>query len=269
MDVALVANTDTLTINSGLQQDGSVTVSNGTLVLAKNASGSGQWLADGGKLQVNTNKTVATTGAIDVKNGGALAINTNARLTGSNLSMDPTATLTAAGNATLALSGDLSFAMTDETSWSFDTTASLEMNGGNGAAVGDWGLWSSLETGGLDLGTDPANHVGDPLGFIDNFSLSELVIGPNSRIFLADLLDNGNRNGPFGSAEALYVDTLVFADAGALLNLNGLNIYYNTLVGSTGQIIDQSVVPVPAAVWLFGSGLLGLIGVARRRRVQG
>ena len=27
-----------------------------------------------------------------------------------------------------------------------------------------------------------------------------------------------------------------------------------------------SVIPVPAAVWLFGSGLIGLVGVARRRR---
>lgn len=27
-----------------------------------------------------------------------------------------------------------------------------------------------------------------------------------------------------------------------------------------------SVVPVPAAVWLFGTGLLGLVGVARRKR---
>jgi hypothetical protein len=27
------------------------------------------------------------------------------------------------------------------------------------------------------------------------------------------------------------------------------------------------VVPVPAAVWLFGSGLLGLVGVARRKKV--
>jgi len=26
------------------------------------------------------------------------------------------------------------------------------------------------------------------------------------------------------------------------------------------------VVPVPAAVWLFGSGLLGLVGIARKRR---
>jgi len=27
-----------------------------------------------------------------------------------------------------------------------------------------------------------------------------------------------------------------------------------------------STVPVPAAVWLFGSGLLGLIGVAKRKK---
>ena len=30
--------------------------------------------------------------------------------------------------------------------------------------------------------------------------------------------------------------------------------------------ITPNVIPVPAAVWLFGSGLLGLVGVARRRK---
>ena len=30
--------------------------------------------------------------------------------------------------------------------------------------------------------------------------------------------------------------------------------------------VDTGVIPVPAAVWLFGSGLLGLVGVARRRK---
>lgn len=29
---------------------------------------------------------------------------------------------------------------------------------------------------------------------------------------------------------------------------------------------DVSIVPVPAAVWLFGSGLLGLVGLARRKK---
>jgi hypothetical protein len=30
--------------------------------------------------------------------------------------------------------------------------------------------------------------------------------------------------------------------------------------------LELTAIPVPAAVWLFGSGLLGLIGVARRRK---
>lgn len=36
--------------------------------------------------------------------------------------------------------------------------------------------------------------------------------------------------------------------------------------GDLVAIADLSAVPVPAAVWLFGSGLLGLIGVARRSK---
>lgn len=38
---------------------------------------------------------------------------------------------------------------------------------------------------------------------------------------------------------------------------------FNTL--SARDLFSVQVVPVPAAVWLFGSGLVGLIGVARRR----
>ena len=36
--------------------------------------------------------------------------------------------------------------------------------------------------------------------------------------------------------------------------------------GATGYVSFTSAVPVPAAVWLFGSGLLGLIGLARRKK---
>ena len=39
------------------------------------------------------------------------------------------------------------------------------------------------------------------------------------------------------------------------------------MINVEGQIIgDLSAVPVPAAVWLFGSGMLGLLGFARRRK---
>jgi len=42
----------------------------------------------------------------------------------------------------------------------------------------------------------------------------------------------------------------------------------NSLYGWAVQSGDVSAVPVPAAVWLFGSGLLGLVGVSRRKRAN-
>lgn len=41
--------------------------------------------------------------------------------------------------------------------------------------------------------------------------------------------------------------------------------YYLHLVG-TVQLAPTAPIPVPAAVWLLGSGLLGLVGVARRKK---
>jgi hypothetical protein len=37
--------------------------------------------------------------------------------------------------------------------------------------------------------------------------------------------------------------------------------------GYTSGLIDVAPVPVPAAVWLFGSGLIGLLGFAKRKTV--
>ena len=59
----------------------------------------------------------------------------------------------------------------------------------------------------------------------------------------------------------------------ATINLTGLGagtpglVILNSQFFSTTELLDPTLlpgVPVPAAVWLFGSGLLGLVGVARR-----
>jgi hypothetical protein len=57
-------------------------------------------------------------------------------------------------------------------------------------------------------------------------------------------------------------------DAGGIVGLGGQEMRFSqdtrTLVSGN---LTAPAVPVPAAVWLFGSGLLGLIGVASRKKV--
>jgi hypothetical protein len=42
--------------------------------------------------------------------------------------------------------------------------------------------------------------------------------------------------------------------------------YFRSAATASGSETIGGVVPVPPAVWLFGSGLLGLIGIARRKK---
>lgn len=48
---------------------------------------------------------------------------------------------------------------------------------------------------------------------------------------------------------------------------NGYEYGHDMTVSGTWLRFETTPVPVPAAVWLLGSGLLGLVGVARRRRL--
>ncbi|MDH5473491.1 MAG: VPLPA-CTERM sorting domain-containing protein [Gammaproteobacteria bacterium] len=61
-----------------------------------------------------------------------------------------------------------------------------------------------------------------------------------------------------------------FANAGTSLLISGsytdANFLDASMISSTLGSVAVSAVPVPAAVWLFGSGLIGLIGFARRKK---
>ena len=58
--------------------------------------------------------------------------------------------------------------------------------------------------------------------------------------------------GVFGITDGPFEGIQVHLDIGS-----GNSLYVTS--------IESSEVPVPAAVWLLGSGLLGLLGLARRR----
>jgi hypothetical protein len=221
----------------------------GTLEMAATVTGSGAWRADGGQIQVTG--IVGTTGDITILHGGLLSVDT--AMSGGNLLVDDTGSLDIQG--ALHVAGSVDFDGANAGRWNFAPTASLEANRGGGAAVGQWGGWQFFEASGRDLGLVAAGFTSD------NFYLPELVVGAYGRLVLRDLRDNGNHSGD--SHEAVYVDTLVFSDSLGLLNLNGIDLYYNHLVGSVDQIINVAV-PEPSSPLLLGLAMLGL-GVARLR----
>lgn len=78
----------------------------------------------------------------------------------------------------------------------------------------------------------------------------------------------GNTTIPLGQSSELTL-TLVLTEAPATLELTDFFVRYQSLEGQTGSdsaIGIGTVVPLPAAAWLFLSGLAGLFGVKRLKR---
>jgi hypothetical protein len=85
----------------------------------------------------------------------------------------------------------------------------------------------------LDLGVGPQTKT-DSIGF---------TLNPGDEFFVWAGIEAGGIRDGFGDA------------------FNTLSMSYSDDTG-----ISPSVVPVPAAFWLFGSGLVGLVGIARRNK---
>ena len=75
----------------------------------------------------------------------------------------------------------------------------------------------------------------------------------------ANLQPNGYWSGLGYAPNTGFAWVFNFGNGHQLANRKGNDVY-------AWAVRPGDVVPVPAAVWLFGSGLIGLLGVARRKR---
>ena len=211
-------------------------VNEAALYVQTDVSGGGRWVADGGAIRIDSDAvSVTTTGNIHVANNGTLSVS-GGSLGGSALVLDGTGNIQVEQNSpvvpTVSLSGSLIFAMTDPNCWGWSDNAVLEMTGGD--AQSPTMCCARLEVGGDDQG---------PSGNYDaNFDLAHLRLAENAAVALVDMVDNGNRA---SGAEALYADALTL-ETGAVLNLNGLNLYVaaaQIVPGpyGDGQIVDTSL----------------------------
>lgn len=88
----------------------------------------------------------------------------------------------------------------------------------------------------------------------------------------------GNGGGPSGNGILQFAAFTLSADQALSVsdffelsypnNISPVNfaVHFQSTATTPGSETIGGVVPLPAAVWLFGSGLLGLIGIARRKK---
>jgi hypothetical protein len=206
-----------------------------------------------GCVQVESGSDIGGTGDINIKegaaegtqNGALICSGTGTTVLAGDVLLELGTSIDVLAAASVGSKGDFLFALQNEADWSWSEDSQMRLTGGVGMGpVGPLG-YARLEVGGTDLGFDPVNHVGNPMGFVENFDLAELSIGPGAHVTLVDCFDNGNGA---NAREALYVDTLRFEDSSARLNLNGIHLYFNTLdpPGALNQIEDlPSGIPGP------------------------
>ena len=102
-----------------------------------------------------------------------------------------------------------------------------------------------------------------------NVSLGEQLWNQGSN-FTSGNSNNGNfdLNGTAlaGDGSAVLVSSSNVANWGFFAGTPYTEVFSVNFACVSGCSVTPPAVPVPAAVWLFGSGLVGLAGIARRKK---
>lgn len=140
--------------------------------------------------------------------------------------------------------------------------------------IGETGDYK-MSTGGTSVGVNAYSRVFDWFDAVP-------VFGTEQEMFLSstsDFTQQGTADPVLWNASGSFDLTTAMWDGRDHIGLT----LQNTLTAesnATGEfawiqkkavgseiIVSTSPIPVPAALWLFGSGLLGLVGIARRKKV--
>ena len=164
--------------------------------------------------------------------------------------------------------------------FSFSAGNSIQITSGSalgfsGGITGTYGVGAITSSGSLET----ANIIGT--GMLNIFDGSKTLTADLNWIDIATFGTAGSLNTTGAANLSNIVYSGVNVDLVALASLGGgtstasfqftspttLTDLFTTSTTVTSTSFSGSItaVPVPAAIWLFGSGLLGLVGVARRK----
>ena len=127
------------------------------------------------------------------------------------------------------------------------------------AGVPDAGFHTSIDSCTTDV-VCPTNELGHMFYYNLSGSLFDDLTGTH---FVGDVILTDVQNSYWSGTEYDSSSAWLFGF------YDGLDDFPNKADVNHGWAVragDVGAVPIPAAVWLFGSGLIGLVGLARRKR---
>ena len=129
----------------------------------------------------------------------------------------------------------------------------------NSAASLNFALFNMANADRIGLDLDSVNGSGDTSSFSTDLSAFSGLAQGGSQAFIANLLTANT-----GVFSAQYLLNLSDEDLGASSTRHN----YQLTLNLTGNVVaETTTVPVPGAVWLFGSAMFGLLGVSRRKTI--
>jgi len=184
--------------------------------------------------------------------GGGTAAASNLNTTGSGsgyeltIAADFTETITSVSGSTVEF--DITGGSVDL--W-FDTNPDFDFNNDTGFTSVDAILSGTIVGGSGTLISG---------GLFGVTSIDILITSFNAGIFDPNTIAAGN------SVFTLQItNPTTAAFLNGITSVNGNTIDANDLLVAADGNLALQAIPIPAAVWLFGSGLLGLVGIARRK----
>jgi hypothetical protein len=128
----------------------------------------------------------------------------------------------------------------------------------NGGGTPDSGLPASADITTAIVRTSTLNTASG----CDGLTLATQVNAYTINTNMANVGTCTNAGNGFGTDDSIGGDPMTSPSFGDFNgNFDILSVHFDSFVPT-----PPTVVPVPAAVWLFGSGLLGLVGIARRKK---
>ena len=274
-----INNSGTFTFTSGSLAMNDLTIGTGGALGNTVTLSSAHNLSVNNSLSINSGATLNITSGINHDISSAITNNGNLVITGGDIS---TTTFTQTAGTT-RVNGTLTASTVSIQGGLLDGIGTIvgDVEVGNGGTVAPGNSPGTLEIAGtftLSAAGTLQLEVGDPFSDLliaTDYSLT----GGNLEFFLIDSVDINAFTTGFSIDDFLHVGDLAtnygYLESGlSLTSFDNLVLsaydsvntqWYNLSLDATGGFSAVAAVPVPAAIWLFSSGLLGLVGVARRR----